>query len=372
MLRFFNRIRRQLAKDNKFFQYSRYAFGEILLVVIGILIALQINNWNEERKDRQEEIYLLQSLQNEFQRNNIELAVIKQRYHETLDASLRTINGLRQNNSSSSYIELKEDIAKASFSLPVYYPIVNATNSIVSSGKLELIQSNELKNYLNQWEFYYRRYSKNVLLNPKSITEELLLHANRNMPIGRWLTPPSYVRTEDTLKPSIQGYGLDQIIEDPVLESLLETKRVAMISSLGNLIWVEKIQNDILSILAEELGKDNYEMEIGYAINDLRITGTAVDISGFNGFTDDVPLNLENPNTGIWKIELRLKPGGFVFKNRESWYNHWYVDGFPEGRLIHYQNPQDFDTGPWIEEPGLYRITVNALDLTYNCEKIDD
>ena len=54
MPRFFNRIRKQLAKDNKFFQYSRYAFGEILLVVIGILIALQINNWNEDRIARNE------------------------------------------------------------------------------------------------------------------------------------------------------------------------------------------------------------------------------------------------------------------------------------------------------------------------------
>lgn len=50
MPRFFNRIRKQLAKENKFFQYSRYAIGEILLVVIGILIALQVNSWNENQK----------------------------------------------------------------------------------------------------------------------------------------------------------------------------------------------------------------------------------------------------------------------------------------------------------------------------------
>jgi hypothetical protein len=42
MPRFFNRIRKQLAKENRFFQYSRYAIGEILLVVVGILIALQV------------------------------------------------------------------------------------------------------------------------------------------------------------------------------------------------------------------------------------------------------------------------------------------------------------------------------------------
>jgi hypothetical protein len=52
MPRFFNRIRKQLAKENKFFQYSRYAIGEILLVVIGILIALQVNDWAEARKKK--------------------------------------------------------------------------------------------------------------------------------------------------------------------------------------------------------------------------------------------------------------------------------------------------------------------------------
>jgi hypothetical protein len=48
MIKFFRRIRKKLADDNKPLKYMRYAIGEIFLVVIGILIALQINNWNEE------------------------------------------------------------------------------------------------------------------------------------------------------------------------------------------------------------------------------------------------------------------------------------------------------------------------------------
>ncbi|NND51857.1 MAG: hypothetical protein HKN54_05595 [Flavobacteriaceae bacterium] len=50
MIKFFRRIRRQLLSENKFSKYLFYAVGEIILVVIGILIALQINNWNESRK----------------------------------------------------------------------------------------------------------------------------------------------------------------------------------------------------------------------------------------------------------------------------------------------------------------------------------
>lgn len=50
MLRFFSKMRYKLATQNRVAKYMRYAIGEILLVVIGILIALQINNWNEHRK----------------------------------------------------------------------------------------------------------------------------------------------------------------------------------------------------------------------------------------------------------------------------------------------------------------------------------
>ena len=50
MINFFRHIRKDLMEKNKTGKYLKYAFGEIILVVIGILIALQINNWNEDRK----------------------------------------------------------------------------------------------------------------------------------------------------------------------------------------------------------------------------------------------------------------------------------------------------------------------------------
>jgi hypothetical protein len=60
MIPFFRKIRKKMADDNKPIQYMRYAVGEIVLVVIGILIALQINTWNEERKSKKlEQTYLI-------------------------------------------------------------------------------------------------------------------------------------------------------------------------------------------------------------------------------------------------------------------------------------------------------------------------
>ena len=58
MIKFFRRIRQKLLTEGKTGRYLQYAFGEILLVVLGILIALQINNWNENRNSiTQEKTY---------------------------------------------------------------------------------------------------------------------------------------------------------------------------------------------------------------------------------------------------------------------------------------------------------------------------
>ena len=69
MIPFFRKIRKKMADDNRPLKYARYAIGEIVLVVIGILIALAINNWNEERMDNEELNQLFVKSQNELLRN---------------------------------------------------------------------------------------------------------------------------------------------------------------------------------------------------------------------------------------------------------------------------------------------------------------
>ena len=71
MIKFFRRIRQQLLSENKTSKYLLYAIGEIILVVIGILIALQINNWNEIQKLKGEEIKLIQSFKTSIETDTI-------------------------------------------------------------------------------------------------------------------------------------------------------------------------------------------------------------------------------------------------------------------------------------------------------------
>jgi len=62
MIKFFRNIRQKSIQENKSIKYLKYAIGEIVLVVIGILIALQINNWNENRKEQNVELRILEEI----------------------------------------------------------------------------------------------------------------------------------------------------------------------------------------------------------------------------------------------------------------------------------------------------------------------
>ena len=66
MIKFFRRIRQKLLSENRFSKYLIYAIGEIILVVIGILIAIQLNDFNEDRKERKAEVSFLQKLKDDI------------------------------------------------------------------------------------------------------------------------------------------------------------------------------------------------------------------------------------------------------------------------------------------------------------------
>ncbi|MEO1437908.1 MAG: DUF6090 family protein, partial [Bacteroidota bacterium] len=69
MVKLFRRNRQQVLANGQLKRYLLYAIGEILLVMIGILLALQVNNWNQERVNNKKELKALQDLSKEFKLN---------------------------------------------------------------------------------------------------------------------------------------------------------------------------------------------------------------------------------------------------------------------------------------------------------------
>ena len=76
MIKFFRHIRQRMLQENRFSRYLLYAIGEIILVVVGIFLALQLNNWNAERKQVQQELALLEEM-----RENLEMDLKDCRYN---------------------------------------------------------------------------------------------------------------------------------------------------------------------------------------------------------------------------------------------------------------------------------------------------
>ena len=105
MINFFRKIRKQLADDNKFFKYSRYAIGEIILVVIGILIALQVNNWNEDQKEKKIQIRYLKRMSTDLQNDTTYLRQKIQRAQDEQKSYFDFIHSMYDIQSTPSWRE---------------------------------------------------------------------------------------------------------------------------------------------------------------------------------------------------------------------------------------------------------------------------
>ncbi len=139
-------------EKNKTGKYLKYAIGEIVLVVIGILIALSINNWNEDKKERQEEYLALKSLHSEFIESR-ELFNQSQRHHKIIfdgmQSLLEILDARRVNESlvDSIYIHLNT----SAWSSGIFEPSRGIVNSLINSGKQNIISNENLKSHLIQW-----------------------------------------------------------------------------------------------------------------------------------------------------------------------------------------------------------------------------
>ena len=146
MIKFFRKIRLNLMEQNKTRKYFKYAIGEIILVVIGILIALQINNWNENRKAEYEEQKILKQLKNEYQKN---LNQLDEKIYMRDKMTLASAGILNYIDHPEKYN--RDSLIYYSFRLtqePTFDPI---QNDLVVSGKLRSIQNDSLIILLSNW-----------------------------------------------------------------------------------------------------------------------------------------------------------------------------------------------------------------------------
>jgi hypothetical protein len=151
MIRFFRRIRKGLFSQNRFSKYLLYAVGEILLVVIGILIALQVNNWNESRKKEQLMERYLVRLINDISKDTININKVIR----TVNRSQVTIQKIIQTlNTDLDFVQF-ETVAADFFEMGwVIYDFVPTTNTyrdLSQTGNMNIINNSNLSESLNMY-----------------------------------------------------------------------------------------------------------------------------------------------------------------------------------------------------------------------------
>ncbi|MBT8394280.1 MAG: hypothetical protein KJN66_05455, partial [Bacteroidia bacterium] len=151
MIKFFRTIRRSLIMNNQTGKYFKYAIGEIILVVIGILIALQINNWSKVSNSRILEQSILNNLKEDFNKNQQEIEVLilaNIKYERNLKKFIEIL----KSSPEKKIIEIADTLAMAAIAAPTYIPTTSTIDVIISTGNIDLIQNEELKTLISRFK----------------------------------------------------------------------------------------------------------------------------------------------------------------------------------------------------------------------------
>ncbi|WP_442267784.1 DUF6090 family protein (plasmid) [Tenacibaculum sp. ZS6-P6] len=143
MISLFRKTRRWLINQNKFGRYILYAIGEVVLIVIGILIALGINNWNQRKATEDREQFYLAALKEEFLQSRVKLQNLIGVNRLNYEGAKKIAGFISDTSRRPSEKELSE-LLYSSFSYEIDY---NPNNSLLT----ELINSGQLKGYFECW-----------------------------------------------------------------------------------------------------------------------------------------------------------------------------------------------------------------------------
>ncbi len=148
MIQFFRKIRRSLLAEGKTGKYLKYALGEIILVVIGIIIALQINNWNEERKTNQKQIVFLKefkvSIENDLRNYDLQYGPRLLRKKSGLDSLMTYIHN-KNEISDSLFIKFYKQLGQG-----IRLGYDNGPYDALKSSGLDFIKNDSLRTAINR------------------------------------------------------------------------------------------------------------------------------------------------------------------------------------------------------------------------------
>ena len=230
MAKIFRKIREKLLEQSKLKNYLLYATGEIILVMIGILLALEVNNRNSFRKDRSKEKAILVELNKDFKKNLARFEEVKADQINTYNNGLVVFRNLDKMDDPVSRDSVYRH-AQGVFGGYTYYPSDGVVESLISSGDFNLIQNDTLRKYLVSWNDILSRYKLHVEIDRQLWSNQIEPYIVKNGHL-------SELRHEKNI----------QLLSDPVFINLLVRKQF--------------YNKNVVNAIEGEDGLDHYIREI--------------------------------------------------------------------------------------------------------------
>jgi hypothetical protein len=209
MIKFFRKIRYDLMEKNNTVQYFKYAIGEIILVVFGILIALSLNNWSETRKNNAEEQKIILSLNTEFRINLKKLDTIILNIEKRLKDMDRILNIMNNTITIGDNPATFDRLLISMISNPSYFPSSIVLKELKSSGKLAKFKDPDLKELLYDW---------NTMQDKLLVTIDISNNSSKNC--------IDYIKANGSLR------RIDFLAEQRVTQTILSQSNLHLLSDL--------------------------------------------------------------------------------------------------------------------------------------------
>jgi len=365
MVNFFRKIRKQLANENKFQKYFRYAFGEVALIMIGIFMALQLNNWNENRKQEAQFKVTLEQLYSAMTYDALKFEthiVISVNQIESMDYFLNNPDSIP---TIENYLAFNKNNRIKRIPFLLKWMATDYSSTIISDtkhivGNLNYNANNKSQNEIFKYVINYTNGFNNEYEFFKDYLYPLYLEYYVAMPEVEIYNDRDLFRNIDSLH-----YTKSDIFNVVKLINSTEFKTALKYTKNDRIRYKIFMSNRLSNVRSILNVIKNYYPSVKILYQDVGIIGTSLD-----GFDDvgakSTPMILTDIENDIWEIDLYLKEGAVKFRCRDSWAQNWGNDDFPTG--IGELDGEDIE----VNEAGNYHIIFKPITGEYEFIKLED
>ena len=225
--------------ENKTGKYFKYAIGEIILVVIGILIALQINNWNENQKASKLEKSYYCLLLDDIEQDKAQIKVLLENNEKRVESSNRAINIIQSENINLPELG-KESLLSRRDLLESFIPNSSTYEDIKSSGNINTLKDKQIRKSLNKYLKKVEGFNNTMLANVTLITDRLtqfedwfdagIIHSSYKEIFPKEIQDKLSLDLIDNIRDETKA----RLYEDLVIEGIMLRRRSELLKNMEN------------------------------------------------------------------------------------------------------------------------------------------